>query len=379
MKNIGWQYYRDYYAYGGTEGITNEMLASFSANGYLEKKENPEEQFFNRTNKNANLLQTTFENSLKGMFYEQQETISFKTTYPGLIIGSGYGHQTGTTSEFKLGFFFDHTTGLPIIPSSSVKGLLRSYFPHFKPCADNILNIEINEKDKKPTEKQKAKAAYIFSIWKNKSFDIADKDKERVWKITHRLELAIFEGIEMSFLNGEIDLKTPNAAYLPISKRDIFHDAFILKGNEKNELFGEDSITPHDKKGLKNPVPVAFMKILPNVTFQFNFDLKDTTCFLKARKYELFKSILQTIGIGAKTNVGYGQLEVLPQPSMSKEVIAEVVKVETKGKTQLICKLPDGSTKTIPISPFEVLRYKVGDKITLTPRKDNLKEYEIKK
>jgi CRISPR-associated protein Cmr6 len=358
-------------------GVFKNHFVTLFISRSLEDKAVAKDQFFHKKGKNLALLNTQFQPQKEDTFFEKGQHIQLTTTYPGLIIGSGYGHQTGTTSEFKLGFFFDHTTGLPIIPGSSVKGLLRSYFPAFDK-AENILNLK-----KEPTEKQKIKAAYIYSIWKNKAFDIADKDKECAWKTAHRLELSIFEGIEMSFLNGEIDLNNPNVAYLPISKRDIFHDAFISKGDKGNQLFGEDSITPHDKKGLKNPVPVAFMKILPDVTFQFNFDLKDTTCFSKKRKSALFESILKTIGIGAKTNVGYGQLEVVPssllKPIVSKDVKAEVVKVETKGKAQLLCKLPDGSTKTIPINAFEVFSYKVGGEITLMPRKDNLKEYEIKK
>src|SRR5690606_9438219 len=51
------------------------------------------------------------------------------TTYPGLLIGSGYQHESGGENEFKIGFFFDYTTGLPQIPGSSVKGVLRSSFP----------------------------------------------------------------------------------------------------------------------------------------------------------------------------------------------------------------------------------------------------------
>jgi CRISPR-associated protein Cmr6 len=50
------------------------------------------------------------------------------TTYPGLLIGSGYAHSTNTTGDASIGFYFDHTTGLPTIPGSSVKGVMRSVF-----------------------------------------------------------------------------------------------------------------------------------------------------------------------------------------------------------------------------------------------------------
>lgn len=321
--NIGWQYYRDYYAYDLSDnrapktGITRDMLENFLKNGKLEDKSEMKEQFFHKSKKNTDLLDRKFEPP-KNVFYEQKQgqIIRLKTTYPGLIIGSGYSHQTGTLGEFKLGFFFDHTTGLPIIPGSSVKGVLRSYFPHFKPCDENKLNINT----KKITETQKAKAAYIYATWKNEDFnaDVYKKYKDDcpAWKTAHRLELAIFEGIEMNLSpekdeNGgfTLDFKDPLIKYIPLVARDIFHDAFIVevgKNGENGKIFGKDSITPHGDNPLKNPIPVSFMKILPNVTFQFNFDLKETPCFCQKRKYQLFENILKTIGIGAKTNVGYG-------------------------------------------------------------------------
>ena len=60
---------------------------------------------------------------------------------------------------------------------------------------------------------------------------------------------------------------------------------------------------------FKNPVPLQFLKVLPEVTFCFQFDLKDSVQFgnIKAEvKLELFKQILLLLGTGAKTNVGYG-------------------------------------------------------------------------
>ena len=51
-----------------------------------------------------------------------------KTTYPGALIGSGLVHGVGDDHEIKIGFQFDYVSGLPYIPGSSVKGILRSMF-----------------------------------------------------------------------------------------------------------------------------------------------------------------------------------------------------------------------------------------------------------
>ena len=101
-------------------------------------------------------------------------------------------------------------------------------------------------------------------------------------------------------------------AYLPMRLRDIFLDAFIKEGDSNSKILGTDSITPHGDNPLKNPIPLAFLKVLPNVTFQFQFLLQPSVLkedfTVDARlKRDAFEQILATFGVGAKTNVGYGQ------------------------------------------------------------------------
>ncbi len=193
---------------------------------------------------------------------------SLTTCNPGLLIGSGYSHEAGVENEYKIGFFFDHTSGLPVIPGSSIKGVLRSVFP--RPYDS--------------PERQERKKAYLSGILHDGGMDL------------HSLEAEIFEGISRE------DKR------LPLPKRDIFFDAGIVKSNNSGKrIFDHDFITPH-KEPLKNPIPLKFLKILPGVVFEFRFDLKDSSCISKDRKKQLFKTVLKDIGVGAKTNVGYGQL-----------------------------------------------------------------------
>ncbi len=196
------------------------------------------------------------------------------TRYPGLTLGTGYGHGLSeVVGDFKIGLSFDHTTGLPIIPGSSLKGALRAVFP----------NAKGKNQHKNTSDKVKgAKRAYIKALLdKNQECDIDE------------LELEIFEGI------------SPNGL-LPMSLRDTFWDAEIVKSNDSGKIFGDDYITPHPNP-LKNPKPIRFLKILPNVVFRFSFELQDGI-INKKDKLDLFKQILKDQGIGAKTNVGYGRL-----------------------------------------------------------------------
>ena len=58
------------------------------------------------------------------------ETISAMVQYPGLVTGIGLQHEINDIAEaMQLGLHFDYTSGMPVIYGSSVKGVLRSYFP----------------------------------------------------------------------------------------------------------------------------------------------------------------------------------------------------------------------------------------------------------
>lgn len=94
--------------------------------------------------------------------------------------------------------------------------------------------------------------------------------------------------------------------------RCVFYDAMISGYNNEKGILGLDYITPH-LNPLRNPNPIQFMKVLPEVQFRFQFRIPDKIVLKsgevsKDNILALFKTILMEIGIGAKTNVGYGQL-----------------------------------------------------------------------
>lgn len=228
--------------------------------------------------------------------------IHFKTSYPGLVLGTGYSHdykhenKNFTNEAFKIGFYFDHITGMPIIPGSSIKGLLRSAFPQ------RIL---------KETTKRSLTETYC-------------KQRE-AFIITLLQELKIQEDININALENDIfHGMNEQGKPIPLYERNIFFDAIpisILSNNYKDReerLFGNDYITPHKHKDRKlanldpftNPEPLKFLKVMPSVKYEFRFKLNDRIISSK-NKEKLFIKILETLGIGAKTNVGYGQLEYI--------------------------------------------------------------------
>jgi len=220
--------------------------------------------------------------------------ISFTTVYPGLILGTGYVHETNNEAEFKLGFYFDHTTGLPCIPGSSIKGVLRSMFPQFGEKHPYKAIDTLNEE-------QQSKVDFIAR-------QLGWDQNNNKSQLIHQLELAIFEGVDLvktsiNFNNGKEEI-----IHSSIYKRFCFHNGFISHA-PGNKIFEIDTITPHGTNPLKNPTPLNFLKIRPNVTFNLQIIMHTLTAIpiSTVQIRDLFISILRITGLGAKTNVGYGQ------------------------------------------------------------------------
>ncbi|HIP61860.1 MAG TPA: type III-B CRISPR module RAMP protein Cmr6 [Sulfurovum sp.] len=211
------------------------------------------------------------------------ESIKLITLYPGLVVGSGYNHPKlkGENEDYQPGFFFDHTTGLPIISGSSIKGVVRSLFTD-------------------------EKFGYIK--------DIYGREEEK-----KELEDRLFE-----------DGST------------IFYDAYIIATDEENKgkIFASDYITSHhsdDPMGeFKEPNPVKFLKVRSGVTFQFQFKaLKEDA--------ELIEKIILDFGLGAKTNVGYGQFDI----PLSDEELENIEKEKQVELEQRMARRPNRKLKIV--------------------------------
>lgn len=215
---------------------------------------------------------------------DKKNTFQHEIQYPGLVTGVGIKHETGITGEFKLGVHFDWTYGMPVIYGSSVKGVLRAWFKEFYKPNDND---GIDEDD------------LIMDIFEGaceRDFDAEKKKYKENWEEkVKKLENRIYK------------------KHKSIYDRDIFFDAVLVKADKKGRILCSDSITPHLQGPLKNPIPITFLKIAPGCTLEFRFKLVETKIgelvFKKEDKLNLFKEILSTVGVGAKTNVGYGQLK----------------------------------------------------------------------
>ena len=257
-RNLHKYYYKDYFG-----GRPEEIIDPNDRQN--RRRQNATLNWGNiRSEVNARILQKRNERLLgNGLLVgidrpENADTaFELKVVYPGLVTGIGINHEATIEGEFKLGMHFDWTYGMPVIYGSSVKGVLKSYFKEFY----------------KPKDGQPSVSDAIDDIF--------------------------------------------NGGKKSIYKRDIFFDAVITRPDSQGRILCSDSITPHGDNPLKNPIPITFLKIAPGCKIEFRFKLVPTeivkdgkTWSLSAKdKRDLFEMILTTVGIGAKTNVGYGQLK----------------------------------------------------------------------
>ena len=219
-------------------------------------EQSPEQQKKTIKDRNAEILKFAFPKETPMEALKEVENFhefSLYTTYPGLLVGTGNPHEIAVDGAIKLGFTFDYVTGHPYISGSSLKGMLRSYFPE----------------QMKDSEKSKNLAAFICGILGKDDLDVA------------ALEHNIFEN------------------------DDVFYGAYpIADGNDKTMLAMEH-ITSH-KEAFKSPIPVSLVKVKPDVKFTFGFALSDYAdeesgeVLVSAReKAVLFKELILAMGIGA--------------------------------------------------------------------------------
>ena len=194
-----------------------------------------------------------------------------------LITGIGQTHPN------EVGMVFDHTMGIPYIPASSVKGIVRF--------------------------------AHMLELIKNGNLsDYTDSDKDGEYIIESNLKTlipGIFGGDEDTIDNRK--KKTEK-----LKGKVIFLDAYPnnvpdLHVDIMNPHYGqyysddENKIPPAD---YLDPTPIKFLTVKPGTVFEFRALAPKESDFIETVK-TAFQNALEDEGVGAKTAVGYGRFKVL--------------------------------------------------------------------
>lgn len=271
--------------------------------------------------RNHYLFNLSYSKPTASVASRKMQSIKLQTTYPGLLVGVGYNHQVSNTEAINAGFSFDHTTGLPLLPGSSVKGVLRSAFPgedlrrwqeQLREMEKIVSYKELNESERsellakagrradwyKTSAAAKAKSIRVLleaagvhapasRVETSETFDAANvtppsseapgdefglpvgmpagATKESFWDdFLARLEQELFA--------SKVPDPRPNAkpgatANLPIPARVIFHAGEIVAAN--GPVLGPDNVTPHlsrrNNEGLDEDqiVPDRYVEPIP--------------------------------------------------------------------------------------------------------------------
>ncbi|GAB6072408.1 hypothetical protein JCM14244_07850 [Venenivibrio stagnispumantis] len=242
---------------------------------------------------------------------ERQENISdcsfsFKTS-SRLVVGLGSG------SVLEVSIKLHHVYGVPYIPSSAVKGVLRAYkiweLANWDSYKFFVLEklIESYKEDKF----DKVKEDFLKKIKGNKFNEEFkeiknDLSKEDLDKINNDL-IEFINSIEEEKIKKLVDI-FGNQEY---KGKLIFLDAYPkeFKGFDidiMNVHFPDYYQNNEPPADWQQPNPITFLAIPEGTTFRFYF--KNTHIYGGNLKEDLRKAF-RYIGLGAKTAIGYGFLE----------------------------------------------------------------------
>lgn len=206
---------------------------------------------------------------------EYEEIVIGATLTTPLITGSGESHP------HEVSMVFDHNTGIPYIPASGVKGIVR--FAH-------TLSIFLDENGQ-------VKEPY-------KGQEYLDEARENIPDIFGGEKIIIDQNKEKKIiLRGRVVFLDAYPAKIPDLHIDIMNPHYAPYYSE-----GKPPADHH------NPTPIKFLTVAKGTRFIFravaekkeNLPEKVRAAFIKALTEE---------GVGAKTAIGYGRFEVVEEQS----------------------------------------------------------------
>lgn len=200
---------------------------------------------------NKQVKQSSYLDSLKKIGV-QTFTIKAKTTSP-FITGLGSGHPTET------GMILDRNIGVPYIPASSIKGVLRLAY---------AINIANGRKEVPDSELERY-------------FGTADTKLEKQF----RGQLVILDAYPTKDVQLKVDIMNP-------------HYTKYYDGTNKQPVETE------------SPVPIKFLTVKEGTEFCFNCAFMPLELNDKCNEDEInamFTTAFERVGFGGKTAIGYGR------------------------------------------------------------------------
>ena len=214
------------------------------------KEQNISEEFFYRDWSFYNEQIKNYYKDIEKLNLKFSEPIELKTNYR-LVIGA-------EESIYETSIRLHHIYGIPYIPASAIKGVVRSYY---------ILEKFANKLEEYKDRYNKFEEEVLF---KDDDFKKVFGSQEQEGKII------FFDAFPITKPKIKIDIMNPHYGH-----------------------YYNEGKAPTD---TKNPIPINFLTV-ENTTFKFFIASKDE---VDSSFILLFKKALQNHGIGGKSAVGYG-------------------------------------------------------------------------
>lgn len=220
-----------------------------------------------------------------------------------LITGIGQTHPN------EVGMVFDHTIGIPYIPASSVKGIVR--FVHTLGLIDSDDASEFIKQDDKGEYIEESNPKTLIPFLFGGDLDIKKAGKKEIEKRSGKI----------IFLDAYPD-KVP----------DLHVD--IMNPHYGDYYSDENGKTP--PADYLDPTPIKFLTVKPGTVFIFKALVSKDLDFLEPVKIA-FRKALEDEGVGAKTAVGYGRFEIQRQAdSKDAQIVDESIEfIEPKEQSPL--------------------------------------------
>ena len=213
-----------------------------------------------------------------------------------LITGIGQTHPN------EVGMVFDHTMGIPYVPASSVKGIVR--FAH-------MLKLIKSDNDEEYKGSDKNGEYIVESDLKTLIPAIfggdADEEKEGEKKINKLKGKVIFlDACPAKVPDLHVDIMNPHYG-------DYYND-------EKGEIPPADYLAPN---------PIKFLTVKKGTVFTFRALVSKDSVFLLQPIKTAFENALKDEGVGAKTAVGYGRFEIKKDQNKLTAATKQIQKTKT--------------------------------------------------
>ncbi len=198
-----------------------------------------------------------------------------------LLCGVGHTHPSETSLTFE------HNLGIPYIPASSVKGLVRFGY---------LLNFVRNNMDK-----------------------LADRDC-----FNEEEETLVPDMFGIQTKRGKIVFLDAYPVNFPELKLDI------LNPHYKDYYQNDPPLPPADNQ---DPIPVRFLTVAPETEFVFRAVLhREIKNEAREQCLQAYKRILTEEGVGSKTSLGYGLFEWIDEKEHPE--VVKAVRDEERRKDQ---------------------------------------------